>query len=231
MTHVRIAWIAFIIVALGALPALAHHGWSSYDAGKEMTLDGVIKESGYEHPHGHIRLEVPGKSWVVTLACVRGLLRFQTAFLRTPKEKDGEASWFQALRSAQGWGTEAEKVLVPRAAGARQELISGLQALGAEVDEIVLYRAATPAQAPAEALEMLRHGEIDVVTFTSSSTVRNLAAMLDGDIETLRRPLIACIGPITARTAEELGLRVDVVAAEHTVEGLLGAIEAELAHD
>jgi len=40
-------------------------------------------------------------SWVVTLACVRGLLRFQTAFLRTPKEKDGEASWFQALRSAQ----------------------------------------------------------------------------------------------------------------------------------
>ena len=68
MTHVRLAWIAFIIVALGALPALAHHGWSSYDAGKEMTLDGVIKESGYEHPHGHIRLAVPGKSWVVTLA-------------------------------------------------------------------------------------------------------------------------------------------------------------------
>ncbi|TMB97515.1 MAG: uroporphyrinogen-III synthase, partial [Chloroflexi bacterium] len=115
--------------------------------------------------------------------------------------------------------------------GARPELISGLQALGAEVDEVVLYRAATPAKAPAEALEMLRRGEIDVVTFTSSSTVRNLAAMLDGDIETLRRPLIACIGPITARTAEELGLRVDVVAAEHTVEGLLGAIEAELAHD
>ena len=68
MTRVRLAWIAFIIVALGALPALAHHGWSSYDAGKEMTLDGVIKESGYEHPHGHVRLEVPDKTWMVTLA-------------------------------------------------------------------------------------------------------------------------------------------------------------------
>ena len=135
----------------------------------------------------------------------------------------------EAFRSAQGW--EPQRVLLPRAEGARPELISGLQALGAELDEVVLYRAATPAKAPAEALEMLRRGEIDVVTFTSSSTVRNLAAMLDGDIETLRRPLIACIGPITARTAEELGLRVDVVAAEHTVEGLLGAIEAELAHD
>ena len=68
MTHVRLTWITLTIVALATGPALAHHGWSSYDAGKEMTLDGVIKESGYEHPHGHIRLEVPGKSWVVTLA-------------------------------------------------------------------------------------------------------------------------------------------------------------------
>src|SRR5438876_12077178 len=68
MTHVRLAGIALIIVALGALPAFAHHGWSGYDAGKTMTLDGVIKESGYEHPHGHIRLDVPGKTWTVTLA-------------------------------------------------------------------------------------------------------------------------------------------------------------------
>ena len=49
-------------------PALAHHGWSSYDSSKELTLDGVIKESGYEHPHGHVTLEVPGKTWLVVLA-------------------------------------------------------------------------------------------------------------------------------------------------------------------
>ena len=63
------------------------------------------------------------------------------------------------------------------------------------------------------------------MTFTSSSTVRNLAAMLNGHIETLRGPLVACIGPITAKTAEELGLRVDVVASESTVEGLVRAMK------
>jgi hypothetical protein len=68
MTRLRFAGIALAAVTLTAVPALAHHGWSSYDASKEITLDGVIKESGYEHPHGHIRLEVPGKTWQVTLA-------------------------------------------------------------------------------------------------------------------------------------------------------------------
>ena len=48
--------------------ALAHHGWSEYDASQTLTLTGTIKESGYEHPHGHIRLAVPGKIWTVVLA-------------------------------------------------------------------------------------------------------------------------------------------------------------------
>jgi hypothetical protein len=56
------------VVLLAAAPALAHHGWSGYDSGKELNLEGTIKEYGYEHPHGHISLEVPGKTWVVTLA-------------------------------------------------------------------------------------------------------------------------------------------------------------------
>jgi hypothetical protein len=64
----RIASLTLMTLLLAAGSVLAHHGWSSYDAGKEMTLDGVIKESGYEHPHGHVRLEVPGKTWMVTLA-------------------------------------------------------------------------------------------------------------------------------------------------------------------
>ncbi len=48
--------------------ALAHHGWSEYDTSKALTLTGTIKESGYEHPHGHISLEAPGKTWQVILA-------------------------------------------------------------------------------------------------------------------------------------------------------------------
>jgi uroporphyrinogen III methyltransferase/synthase len=127
----------------------------------------------------------------------------------------------EALRAHVAVG---DRVLVPRAEGARPELVEGLRATGADVDEVTLYRAAAPEVAPAEALSLLRDGAIDIVTFTSSSTVRNLAAMLNGHIETLRGPLVACIGPITAKTAEELGLRVDVVASEYTVEGLVKAI-------
>jgi len=60
------------IVLAGALllapAALAHHGWSEYDSDRELTLTGTINESGYEHPHGHIRLAVPGKTWLVVLA-------------------------------------------------------------------------------------------------------------------------------------------------------------------
>jgi len=117
------------------------------------------------------------------------------------------------------------RVLVPRAEGARRELIEGLEALGARVDELTLYRSAVPREPDAEGLRRLRAGEVDIVTFASSSAVRNLAEMLGSDLETLRGPLIACIGPVTARAAEELGLSVGLVADEHTIPGLVAALE------
>ncbi|MEX0682587.1 MAG: uroporphyrinogen-III C-methyltransferase [Dehalococcoidia bacterium] len=121
----------------------------------------------------------------------------------------------------------ADKVLLPRAESARAELVTGLEAFGASVDEIPVYRAAVPADPDPETLAALREGRIDIVTFTSSSTVRNLLALLGPDADVLRResrPLIACIGPITADTARESGLTVDVMAAEYTVEGLVAAL-------
>ena len=56
-----------ISAVLAAAPVLAaaHHGWSEYDATKPLTFTGKVLESGYEHPHGHIRLETPGKTWLV----------------------------------------------------------------------------------------------------------------------------------------------------------------------
>jgi len=59
-----------LLAALILLPAaaLAHHGWSEYDSGKLLKLSGKILEYGYEHPHGHIRLETPGKTWLCVLA-------------------------------------------------------------------------------------------------------------------------------------------------------------------
>jgi len=59
-----------LIAAILAVPAvaLAHHGWSEYDSSKLLKLSGKIVESGYEHPHGHIRMEAQGKTWTVVLA-------------------------------------------------------------------------------------------------------------------------------------------------------------------
>ena len=56
------------LLVLGAGGADAHHGWSGYDSSKELNLTGTIKEAGYEHPHGFIRLETPDKTWNVVLA-------------------------------------------------------------------------------------------------------------------------------------------------------------------
>jgi Family of unknown function (DUF6152) len=56
------------LVLIGTGTAVAHHGWSGYDASKELTLTGTIKEAGYEHPHGSVRLQTPDKTWIVVLA-------------------------------------------------------------------------------------------------------------------------------------------------------------------
>jgi hypothetical protein len=62
--------IALVPVALALLPtvAAAHHGWSGYDASHVLNLTGTIRDAGYEHPHGFVKLETPGKTWLVVLA-------------------------------------------------------------------------------------------------------------------------------------------------------------------
>jgi hypothetical protein len=57
-----------VIIAAASATALAHHGWSEYDSSNTLTLTGTIKEAGYEHPHGHIVLVTPGKTWNAVLA-------------------------------------------------------------------------------------------------------------------------------------------------------------------
>ena len=61
---------ALTLALVAFLPAVvaAHHGWSGYDASKPLNLEGTIRESGYEHPHGFVKLETPDKTWLVVLA-------------------------------------------------------------------------------------------------------------------------------------------------------------------
>jgi len=60
--------LAAATLALAAMPALAHHGWSEYDATQTLTLTGKIEQSGYEHPHGYVILTANGRAWTAVLA-------------------------------------------------------------------------------------------------------------------------------------------------------------------
>jgi hypothetical protein len=64
----RAARLTLALALAAPAAALAHHGWSEYDASTTLKLSGKIVESGYEHPHGHVLLETPGKTWHVVLA-------------------------------------------------------------------------------------------------------------------------------------------------------------------
>ena len=118
------------------------------------------------------------------------------------------------------------RVLLPRAAEAREVLPETLRKWGAEVDVVEAYRTVPVAREPSWLRPDLSAGKIDMVTFTSSSTVKAFVALFGGDnLQALMRHVtVACIGPITKSTAEEAGLHVDVVAREYTVAGLTRVI-------
>ncbi len=122
-------------------------------------------------------------------------------------------------------GIAGSRVLLPRTNIAPEDAARVLQELGAEVVQPVAYRTLTPQGSSEKAGELLGRGKIDIATFTSSSTVQNLLDLLDGDPAPLADVLIACIGPVTARKARDLGLQVDVVARRHTVAGLAQALK------
>ncbi len=123
--------------------------------------------------------------------------------------------------AGQDW--DGVPVLLPGADIGRDALAQGLAQRGAHVTRVAAYRTVTPPDAGPTAHKLLEQG-VDIITFTSSSTVRNLLDILEGDKRLLEPALIACIGPVTAATARELGLRVDLVAAESTVEGLVDVL-------
>ena len=115
------------------------------------------------------------------------------------------------------------KILLPRAEEAREVLPDTLREMGAEVEVAPAYRTVC-GQVDGEALASeLKEGRIDMVTFTSSSTVKNLVKII-GSAEALKGVKTACIGPVTADTAKSLGIEPDIIAKEYTIDGLVEAI-------
>jgi len=117
------------------------------------------------------------------------------------------------------------RVVIVRAEQARDVLPEGLAALGYAVEVLPVYRTVSGAPDPA-AVERVTRGDVDAITFTSSSTVTRFCELV-GELGE-PQPLVVSIGPVTSATAREHGLRVDVEAATHDLDGVVAALLAAL---
>ena len=132
------------------------------------------------------------------------------------------------LEGLSGEEINGKRILLPRAMAARDVLPETLRQWGAQVDVVPAYQTVLPRERSTEMMEHLRSGKIDCLTFTSSSTVSNFFSLFEQSaiLPLLKHVCIACIGPITAKTAEEHGLYVDVMPSEYTITGLVQALRS-----
>jgi uroporphyrinogen III methyltransferase/synthase len=139
----------------------------------------------------------------------------------TPREYRAEAI-------VEGLGKEliGQRVLLPRAEIARDLLPEQLKRLGVEIDVVTAYRTIQAPHSADQIRALLQAQEVDMITFTSSSTVRNFLNLFqEGEkVKLLGKTLLACIGPITAETVRKSGLSPHIVASEYTIPGLVQAI-------
>lgn len=132
------------------------------------------------------------------------------------------------LEALQGRITEKMKILIPRAMVARDILPDKLTAMGADVSVVPAYQTVQAETDGRQLAQRLRDGEVDFITFTSSSTVTNLLKLLGEDgAELINKAKTVCIGPITAGTCQENSIRTDIIAQEYTINGLVQAIRKE----
>lgn len=121
---------------------------------------------------------------------------------------------------------KGKRILLARAKKARDVLPKGLRKMGAEVDVVEVYRTVRPKGGRKRLKQLLKKEKIDVITFTSSSTVDHFAERLQREElkKLLRDMAIACIGPVTARTAKAWGINAQIQPKEYTISGLTKAI-------
>jgi uroporphyrinogen III methyltransferase/synthase len=118
-----------------------------------------------------------------------------------------------------------KRFLLPRADIADKELSDGIGSLGGEAHDVSAYHTVSDDIAIDKAIRLITGGEIDVITFTSSSTVTNLISALGKGVKLPSKVVTACIGPKTMETALKDGLKVDILAKEQTIPGLVAAME------
>jgi len=205
-----------------AVQQLADYQWLIFTSvnGVKYFFEALYASGGDARRLGALKLAAIGPA--TSLALVQHGLRADLV----PDEYRGEAV-AEAIARASGDLTGV-RILLPRAQVARDALPNMLRDAGAQVDVIPAYRTvAASADSFAKIRERLEQGTIDVVTFTSPSTVDNLFAALGGAAtQLLARTQLAAIGPITAQALAARGHRAQVVASSYTSEGLVAALVA-----
>jgi uroporphyrinogen III methyltransferase / synthase len=209
---------------IDVVPALGSYGWVVFTSvnGVERLWTEIRRQGKDARAFGAAKIAAVGPGTSAALE------RVGIAADLVPKEHRGEGLAAELLAAI---GEERPRVLVARAEVARDVAPDALRAAGCAVDVVAVYMTRSPPRPLLDAIAaLLDAGEIDAVTFTSSSTVEHLADALEARAaELLAKTCVASIGPVTSETAEKRGIRVDVVAPEATVAALVGAVERHLA--
>ncbi|HWR72373.1 MAG TPA: uroporphyrinogen-III synthase, partial [Nitrospirota bacterium] len=138
----------------------------------------------------------------------------------------GEFKAEGVLRALGGIAVKGLRFLIPRAKKAREIIPEKLRELGAEVTVATAYENVRPATDMERVRKLFQEKKIAAITFTSSSTVNNFVEMLgQKEYKTLvNGVVVACIGPVTAKTAEEAGMKVDIMPGDYTIPALVEAM-------
>jgi uroporphyrinogen III methyltransferase/synthase len=128
------------------------------------------------------------------------------------------------LKSFSDKKLKGKKILIARAAKARDILPEGLKKLGAKVDVVTAYETVSSGKKKNDLEALFKENQVDVITFTSSSTVNNFVKIMGRNLKLPDGVKIACIGPVTAAAAKKAGFPVDIHQEEYTMEGLVSAL-------
>ena len=128
------------------------------------------------------------------------------------------------VQAFEGQNLQGKRVLLPRAEIARDIIPEGLSKLGATVDVVTAYRTVNSGRKKDELYDLIKQNKVDVVTFTSPSTVTNFIDIIGRDEKLPESIKIACIGPVTSTAAQEAGLNVDIMQRPYVISGLVCAI-------
>ena len=202
--------------------------------GVQIFFERLIKLGYSAKSIGNVRIAAIGPATALTLA------KYGAKVDLVPTTYIAEAVASALIEDVRklGESLEGKRLLLARAAEARNVLIQELQRVGVEVDVVAAYRTFgidKEGERGQRILRQLEAEELDIITFTSSSTVRNFMQwLIEYDakftetfihrVAESARPKIACIGPITSQTARECGLKVHIEAQVYTIAGLLEAI-------